>query len=176
MIVRIASALLLAWMLGFAWFAVGLPGPADDRITDAIVVPTGGAGRVNRGVALLARHRARRMLLSGVDRRVRPSEIAETFDATPAMVACCIDLGREAVDTRSNGEETAAWIRARGYRSVRLVTTDWHMARARFELARQLGPDVTIVADGVPSEPGFLSLLTEYNKYLLRRFTAPFGL
>jgi uncharacterized SAM-binding protein YcdF (DUF218 family) len=176
MIVRVLAALVLAWLGGFVWFAVGLPGPADDRVTDAIVVPTGGAGRVNRGVDLLARHRARRMLLSGVDRRVRPSEIAESFDASPALVRCCIDLGREAVDTRSNGEETAAWVRAHGYRSVRLVTTDWHMARARFELARLLGDDVVLIADGVPSEPGLRVLLTEYIKYVLRRLSGPFGL
>jgi uncharacterized SAM-binding protein YcdF (DUF218 family) len=56
------------------------------------------------------------------------------------------------------------------------VTTDWHMARARFEMARLLGNDVVLVADGVPSEPGFRVLLTEYTKYLLRRLTAPFGL
>jgi len=175
-ILRAAAALLLAWLLGFAWFAVGLPGPADDRLTDGIVVPTGGAGRVSRGLTLLERHRAKRMLVSGVDRRVRPQELAASFGAPLALVDCCIDLGREAVDTRSNAEETAAWVRAHGYRSVRLVTTDWHMARARFELARLLGRDVVLVQDGVPSEPGLMALLTEYNKYLLRRFTAPVGL
>lgn len=176
MIARIAALLLLAWMLGFAWFTIGLPGPADDRVTDAIVVPTGGAGRVRRGLALLERHRARRMLVSGVDRRVRPREFAASFGAAPALVGCCIDLGREAVDTRSNAEETAAWVRAHHYRSVRLVTTDWHMARARFELARLVGREVTLLRDGVPSEPGLGALLNEYDKYLLRRLTAPFGL
>jgi uncharacterized SAM-binding protein YcdF (DUF218 family) len=175
-IVRLAAALILAWMLGFAWFAIGLPGPQDDRLTDAIVVPTGGPGRVKRGLVLLERKRALRMLVSGVDRRVKPHELAASVGAPTALVDCCIDLGREAVDTRSNGEETAAWIRAHHYRSVRLVTTDWHMARAKFELARLLGKDVVIVADGVPSEPGLKSLLTEYNKYVLRRVTAPFGL
>jgi len=176
MIVRIAAGILVAWMLGFAWFAIGLPGPLDDRVTDAIVVPTGGAGRVKRGLDLLEQRRARRMLVSGVDRRVKPHELAASVGAPTALVDCCIDLGREAVDTRSNAEETAAWVRAHRYRSVRLVTTDWHMARARFELARLLGDDVVIVADGVPSEPGLKSLLTEYNKYVLRRVTAPFGL
>ena len=175
MILRVAAALLLAWLLGFAWFAIGLPGPADDRLTDAIVVPTGGAGRVQRGLTLLERHRARRMLVSGADRRVQPHELAASFDAPPALVDCCIDLGHEAVDTRTNAQETAAWIRSHGYRSVRLVTTDWHMARARFELARLAGP-VVIVEDAVPSEPGLAVLLNEYDKYLLRRLTAPFGL
>lgn len=176
MIVRLGAGLLLLWMLGFAWFAVGLPGPLDNRMTDAIVVPTGGPGRVKRGLDLLEQKRARRMLVSGVDRRVRPHELAASVGAPTALVDCCIDLGREAVDTRSNAEETAAWVREHRYRSVRLVTTDWHMARARFELARLLDNDVLIVADGVPSEPGLKTLLTEYNKYVLRRVTAPFGL
>lgn len=176
MILRLFSALLLIWALGFVWFAVALPAPADDRVTDAIVVPTGAANRVRRGLALLQRHRAKRMLVSGADRRVKPHELAASFGVPAALVDCCIDLGREAVDTRSNAEETAAWVRARHYRSVRLVTTDWHMARARFELARLLDRDVLLLGDAVPSEPGLMSLLTEYNKYVLRRMTAPFGL
>lgn len=176
MILRLVCALLLVWALGFAGFAVALPGPADDRLTDGIVVPTGAASRVRRGLALLERHRAKRMLVSGADRRVQPHELAASFDVPAALVDCCIDLGREAVDTRSNAEETARWVRARHYRSVRLVTTDWHMARARFELARLLDRDVLLLGDAVPSEPGLMSLLNEYNKYLLRRLTAPFGL
>lgn len=176
MILRLASALLLVWALGFAGFAVALPGPADDRITDGIVVPTGAASRVRRGLALLERHRAKRMLVSGTDRRVQPHELAASFGVSAKLVDCCIDLGREAVDTRSNAEETARWVRARHYRSIRLVTTDWHMARARFELARLLDRDVLLLGDAVPSEPALMSLLTEYNKYLLRRVTAPFGL
>ena len=176
MILRLFAGLLLVWALGFAGFAVALPGPADDRVTDGIVVPTGAANRVRRGLALLGQHRAKRMLVSGADRRVKPHELAASFAVPPALVDCCVDLGREAVDTRSNAEETAAWVRARHYRSVRLVTTDWHMARARFELARLLDRDVLMLPDAVPSEPGLMSLLSEYNKYLLRRVMAPFGL
>ena len=176
MIARALAALLLVWALGFVWFAVALPEPADDRVTDAIVVPTGAASRVRRGLALLERHRARRMLISGTDRRVRPHELAASFGVPAALVDCCIDLGREAVDTRSNAAETAGWVRSHHYRSVRLVTTDWHMARARFELARLLDGDVLLVGDPVRSEPELMSLLTEYNKYVLRRLSAPLGL
>ena len=62
------------------------------------------------------------------------------------------------------------------YHSVRLVTTDWHMARARFELAHVLDADILLVADAVPSQPGLVLLLKEYNKYLLRRGAALFGI
>lgn len=176
MIRRLAAALVLLWALGFALFAVALPGPADDRMTDAIVVLTGGPGRVDRGLALLAAGRAKRMLVSGADRRVRPRELAAVYGASVGLVRARVDLGRQAVDTRSNAEETAEWLRRNRFRSVRLVTTDWHMPRARYELSRVLGDDIDVLADGVRSEPGFRALLTEYTKYLLRRIAAPLGL
>lgn len=175
MIIRFFAALLLLWMLGFGWFAVALPGRAPDVSTDAIVVLTGGPGRVQHGLALLRAKKAKRLLVSGADRRVTPRELADAYHVPRALVACCVDLGDEAVDTRSNAEETAAWLDRRGYRTVRLVTTDWHMPRARYELSRVLGPDVRLIGDAVKSEPELGVLFKEYNKYLLRRFTAPFG-
>lgn len=174
-IVRLLSLLLLGWMLGFAWFAIAIPGPADERVTDAIVVVTGGPGRVQRGLALLREKKARRLLVSGANRRVQPAEFAEAYDVPRALVDCCVDLGQDAVDTRSNADETAEWMAARGYRSLRLVTTDWHMRRTRLELARALPPGIEIVGDAVRSEPGLSALFKEYNKYLLRRLAVPLG-
>ena len=176
MIRRIFGTAILLWALGFALFAGLLPRPAGAQKTDAIVVPTGGAGRIGRGLALLQAGQAKRMLVTGVDRRVRPVELANVQGAPLALVACCVDLGREAVDTRSNGEETARWIARHKYKSVRLVTTDWHMRRARFELEQATGGQLDIVSDAVRSNPGFATLLREYNKYLLRRSAALVGL
>ncbi|WP_076068855.1 YdcF family protein [Sphingomonas montana] len=179
MMVRLGALVLLVWALGFVWFAVALPGPGPESgpngQTDGIVVVTGGPGRIPRGTALLQAGHARRMLISGVDRRVRPRDLTAEYGVPRRLIACCIDLGDESVDTRSNADETAAWVGRHRYRSIRLVTTDWHMARARFELVRVLGRDVTVVPDGVRSEPGFLVLMTEYTKYLLRRISAPLG-
>jgi uncharacterized SAM-binding protein YcdF (DUF218 family) len=52
---------------------------------------------------------------------------------------------------------------------VRLITSDWHVRRARYEFRRVLGPKYRLETDGVQSEPSFLTLFGEYNKYLLRR-------
>ena len=176
MIARILGLVVLLWALGFALFALTLPRPADDRATAAIVVLTGGAGRLDRGLDLLARHRAQRLFLSGTDRMVRKSELAVRTRQPLALFDCCVDLGRESVDTRSNAIETARWLRAHHYASVRLITTDWHMPRAHADLARQLGPDpIVVVPDAVRSHPSLLTLFTEYNKYVLRRIAAPFG-
>ncbi|MEQ6333372.1 YdcF family protein [Sphingobium sp. MK2] len=176
MIVRLFAVSLLGWMLGFIWFAVLLPQPLDSRPTDAIVVLTGGAGRIDRGIALLEAKTAKRMLISGVDRSVRPGELAAEYDTPEALFACCITLGREAIDTRSNAIETARWLERRDYKTVRLITTDWHMRRAALELRQALPAQVAIVYDAVPSRPSLTILVREYNKYLLRRGAALLGI
>lgn len=175
MIVRLFSAALLVWLLGFAAFVFALPGPADLRATDGIVVPTGSSDRIRRGLALLGDRHAKRMLISGVDRRVKPAELAEAYHVPRRLIACCVDLGYEAVDTRSNAEETAGWVRRHRFRTVRLVTTDWHMRRARYELSRLLGREIEVVGDAVKSDPSLTALFKEYNKYVLRRVIAPLG-
>lgn len=176
MIRQILGLTAIAWLLGFAWFMLTLPGPLDNRHTDAIVVPTGGPGRIDRGIALLKAGAAKRMLVTGVDQGVRPIDLAIAYRTSPKLFACCIDLGREAVDTRSNAEETRDWVRRHGYRSVRLVTADWHLRRARLELTYALGTKVQVVGDGVPGAPRFLLLLAEYHKYLVRRVALGLGI
>ncbi|MFM6853849.1 MAG: YdcF family protein [Sphingopyxis sp.] len=176
MIRRVISALALVWLLGFVWFALLLPQPLGDWRTDGIVVFTGGPQRIDRALDLLQAGQARRLLISGVDRDVRPVELAATYHRPLALFDCCIALGREAVDTRSNGEEVAGWVRRRGYQSIRLVTTDWHMRRARLEVERALPSDITVVVDAVPSRPSFATLWIEYNKLLLRSVSALIGL
>ncbi|MBO9379318.1 YdcF family protein [Sphingomonas histidinilytica] len=177
MIVRAAAAALLLWIAGFMAFALFLPQPAPDGVvTDGIVVMTGGRGRVERGLRLLEAKQAKRLLISGADRRVRPHELAVQFKAPMALVECCVDLGHESVDTRSNAAEAAGWIARRRYTSIRLVTSDWHMVRARFDLRNATGDGLEIVTDAVPTEPGLIDLVREYNKYLLRRIAALIGI
>ncbi|MEG3181575.1 YdcF family protein [Sphingomonas sp. LT1P40] len=176
MIRRVSALLALAWALGFALFMLSLGKPVDTGVkTDAIVVPTGGPGRIDRGIALVQAKAAKRMLITGTDPTVRPIELAVEYKAPPRLFRCCIDLGHEAVDTRSNADETAAWVREKNYKSVRLVTADWHMPRAKLELSYALGSDVEIVGDGVRTNPRFTMLLREYHKYLVRRIVLLFG-
>lgn len=163
---RILALLLAIYGIGYAIFALTLPKPAGDERTDAIVVLTGGPGRLERGFDLMRRRLADRMLISGVQRTVRPAELIAHYRVDPGLFSCCIVLGREAVDTRSNAEEVGAWVARRRIRSVRLVTSDFHMLRARYEIGRRLG-DVTIVADAVPTDHDLRQTFVEYNKLLL---------
>jgi uncharacterized SAM-binding protein YcdF (DUF218 family) len=161
--------ILLAYGIGYAAFAAMLPSPAGDERTDAIVVLTGGSGRLERGFDLVQRGISRRMLISGVERTVRPNELAEAYDVDPRLLQCCVVLGRESFDTRSNADEVSRWVQRRRIRSIRLVTNELHMPRARYELRKRVGNRLTIVQDAVPSEPDFKEIYVEYNKYLLGR-------
>lgn len=176
MIARLLGIVAILWCLGFAAFMVMLPRPMNGSTTDAIVVPTGGAGRIDRGLALLRDHQAKRMLVTGVAPGVRAVDLAREYRTTAAIFDCCIDLGGEAVDTRSNAEETAAWVKAHRYRTVRLVTSDWHVPRARMELGAAMGSGVLILGDGVPSTPRLATLVNEYNKLILRRIALWIGI
>ena len=167
---RVLSFVFLVWVIGFLWFAVALPRPAEEAVrTDAVIVLTGGPGRIARGLDILAGGQADKLLVSGVDSEVRPQEFAAEFGVSPRTMACCVTLGFTAVDTRSNAAETAKWVAQNEVRSLRLVTTDWHMRRAAGELYRTLPATVTVVRDAVPSQPDLGTLFLEYHKLIASR-------
>ncbi|APG63412.1 hypothetical protein LPB140_00115 [Sphingorhabdus lutea] len=177
MIRRVLAFILLVWILGFAWFGFALPQRADNKVrTDAIVVLTGGTGRIEPALKLLENGAAKRLLISGVDRDVKPGELAAEYDREMAIFDCCIDLGFESVDTRSNALETARWASVHGVKSIRLVTNDWHMRRARLELDLSMPNGVKITNDALPTHPSLFQLFKEYNKYALRLIASLIGI
>lgn len=168
MIRRTFSSLALIWVLGFLWFAIFLPRPAGDAPTDGVVVLTGAGGRIEHGLSLLDRRLAPRLLVSGVDSEVRPTEFAAEYHIAAERMRCCLTLGYESVDTRSNAREAARWIARNKVRSVRLVTSDWHMRRAAYDLAQMAPPGVIVIEDAVPTQPSFYVLFLEYHKLIAR--------
>lgn len=166
MIRRVLAALFLIWVFGFIWFAMFLPGPAGAQKTDAVVVPTGSGGRIARGLDVLRKHEAKKLLVTGVDPEVRPGEFAAEYKVERALMTCCITLGSDAVDTRGNAQEAANWVTANKVKSIRLVTADWHMRRAAAELGYDMPAGVTVLRDAVPSALPLSRLFLEYNKFL----------
>jgi len=171
MIARLGALLLLFYALGFVLFAftLGRPAAADAPATDAAIVLTGGPGRIEHAIEVVKDHRARRLLVAGVDPSVTKPDLARRIPGSRSWLACCVDLGSESVDTRSNAEEAGRWLSRHNYKSVRLITSDWHMRRARYEFEKALGGKYELITDAVRTEPSFLTLFGEYNKYLLRR-------
>lgn len=171
MIARFGSFLLLLYALGFVLFAftLGRPAQANAQPTDAAVVLTGASGRIEHAVDVLRQGKARRLLIAGADPLVTKADMMRRIPTGAQVIKCCVDLGSESVDTRSNAEEAGRWLAQRHFASARLITSDWHMRRARYEFHKVLGDKYRLVPDAVRSEPRFLTLFGEYNKYVLRR-------
>lgn len=168
----LAFVLLLAFLLGFALFVREARAfkPAASPSADAIVVLTGGPGRVATGVALLEAEKGERLLISGINPGSPVADIASAAGASQALFACCVDVGADAADTEGNALETAGWASERGYDSLIVVTSDYHMPRALLELQAAM-PDTRLVAHAVAAPAPWSApdearrWLTEYVKY-----------
>jgi uncharacterized SAM-binding protein YcdF (DUF218 family) len=172
-------ALACAWCGGLVWFANTIPDTPEDQseATDAIVVLTGGSQRLKSGLDLLADGKGKKLFVSGVYRSTDVAALLHTARQSPDALQCCIVLGHEADNTLGNATETALWVSRENYRSLRLVTANYHMRRALLEFSRAM-PGIRIVPhpvfpEGVKRErwwawPGTLGLIVgEYDKYLL---------
>lgn len=162
-ILATASVVAAAWAVGLVYFASTLPygQPDETARTDAIVVFTGGSLRLEAGLRLLSAGKAEKLFVSGVHRGVDVEELKRVWKQAPKTVDCCIVLGYEADDTAGNARESADWVKQEGYRSIRLVTADYHMPRSLVEF-RKLAPDVTVVPH--PVHPSHVKT-REWYKY-----------
>lgn len=147
-----AFVVLGALLAGFLTFSVHVSGlePDADASGDAIIVLTGGEGRLAVATELLERRAGSRLLISGVHPDVTPDELRAAMGTSARLFDCCVDLGREAADTTGNAIETAGWVSERGYDRVLIVTSDYHLPRSLLEMRARM-PDVELVAYPVRS-------------------------
>jgi uncharacterized SAM-binding protein YcdF (DUF218 family) len=175
----LVGALLVVWLGGFAWFVGSSLWIGIDRAspTDAIVVLTGGKARLETGLELLAAGKAGKLFVSGVNPAVDRDTLLRALGPAAKREACCIVLGHAADNTVGNALETAGWMQQEGYRSLRLVTSWYHMHRSLLEFSRVM-PRVRVVAHPVFARDndsdgwrGWLAsgqrVFAEYNKFLV---------
>jgi uncharacterized SAM-binding protein YcdF (DUF218 family) len=177
-IVAALAMVFVAAAVGFVGFLSQLRGVElkPDRRADGIVVLTGGSSRVSDAMELLAAGYGLRLLISGVHPASGASDISRSLSENQSLMNCCVDLDRSAINTRSNASETRRWARERGFKSLIVVTSNYHMPRAIVELSHAM-PDVqlipfAVVGDKWRDEPWWTSgatlrlLLSEYAKYV----------
>lgn len=133
-------SLALGGFLAFAHHVDGLR-PADDiPVADGIVVWTGkGGGRLQAGADLLAAKKGERLLISGVHESNASPQIKDLTGLSDDLMACCLDLDYLAKNTIGNARETASWAEVLGYDHILLVTSAYHMPRAKLEIANAAG-------------------------------------
>ena len=172
------AIMFVAAAIGFVGFLSQLRGAETKpaRHADGIVVLTGGSSRVSDAMELLADGYGKRLLISGVHPTNAASDISRSLSDNQSLLGCCVDLDRSAVNTRSNAAETRRWAHEQGFKSLIVVTSNYHMPRAIVELSHAM-PDIALIPFAVVGEkwrdePWWTSgatvrlLLSEYVKYV----------
>ena len=172
---------LMIWTSGLLAFADRIarltpaPPPAP---ADGVVALTGGSDlRLRVATSLLEDGMGRRLLVSGVNHQVSRERIWSVTGAAKPLFDCCVDLDFDAADTIGNAREAARWAHSMGYRSLILVTADYHIPRAALELKAVLPearisvyPVVTPDLDArhwPDTSDGARRMVAEYMKYLV---------
>lgn len=181
----IITALFCAtlWAIGLGWFVTQIPRtplPPETK-ADAVIVLTGGSGRVEYGLQLLANDQAKILFISGVGNEVSLADIVRQGDLVSRQVLEPVAqekiiLGREAFNTIGNADESVRWIKENNYHSILLVTANYHMPRSVAEFSEVM-KDVAIIPAPVFTEHFSTTnwwiekevrpiLLSEYHKFI----------
>jgi len=173
--------IVVLWAVGLWAFSVRVDQstpPADPAPADGVVALTGSSNaRITAAMKLLEDGKATRMLVSGVNPEASRADIKDVAKATRRYYDCCVDLGFQATDTVGNARETQGWMRAKGFKSLIVVTSDFHMPRAMLELHEAL-PDAKLTPYPVKTDDldsshwwrsgdGARRMMVEYCKYLV---------
>lgn len=173
------AAVLVAGFFGFAEGIATATPPQDPR-ADAIVALTGDSARIDGALKLLKEGRATRLLISGVNPSVTSADLANLVAADLRdELGCCVDLGRQAIDTVGNAAETRDWAAAHGFSSLIVVTSNYHMPRSMTELTGTM-PAIVLIPFPIANpdlrfpdwwrDPATINLLLrEYGKYLVAK-------
>lgn len=178
-IIKLLLVMFLAWFIGLIWF-VGFKLEQTTLDTygksDGIVVLTGGVGRIDAGIAAFDIGLGKRMLISGVNANLAAPTIFNAYGVSPnncddVEIAeqntqmKCITLGRQALDTKGNAVEAKQWAEKNGFKSLMLITSEYHMRRALMELEQE-APELEITPFVVETKLKWSSIALEYTKYL----------
>ena len=168
------SAFSVLYLGGFFLFCYDITRMTPDLSlplkADAIVVLTGGAGRVSTGLGLLEQKKGKRLLITGVHTDVKPREILPSTHLP-------VDLGYHAQNTLQNAQEARAWAFDHGYKSLIIVTSSYHMRRSLLEFSQRLD-EISLIPYPVSPTPQKLSQIAlgqawiQYGKYILAQARA----
>jgi uncharacterized SAM-binding protein YcdF (DUF218 family) len=172
------AAAIIAFGIGFVRYISMVPMeeiPFNGN-ADGVVALTGGPDRIGDAAELVATGHGQRLLITGVNPTTKMEELIKLMPRYEQVFTCCTDLDRSAVNTIGNAVETRRWAREKGFTSLVVVTSRFHMPRALAELENQL-PSVTlipypVVTEKQKSEPWWSNLPAtraaafEYLKYV----------
>lgn len=149
-----------------------------DIHTDAVVVLAGGRGRVEEGVRLYREKKGDYLFLIGVDPMVKKQDLFRERDGE--NLADRVFLEKASRNTLENALYGRELITRKEIRSIRLITSRYHMKRATLIFRQVLPKDIAIYPHPVDSRNlreewwshggSFRLLFGEFYKYCLFRF------
>jgi uncharacterized SAM-binding protein YcdF (DUF218 family) len=169
---------IFIWLLGFFWFVIFLDTSQDLASLpkgDGIIVLTGGSGRIAAGIEALQKGYGKKLLISGVNNSIASETIYHAIGDNGPLSECCIDLGREALDTTGNAREAAFWAAKQNFKSIILITADYHMPRTVIEF-KAYKEQFQITHLSVKTDVSWATLALEYSKFLVSLFLLEIGL
>lgn len=147
--------------------------------TDAIVVLTGGRGRIEEGVRLYREHQAGYLFLIGVGPSVRKSDLFKERKGEGGGEGVFMEkVSRNTLENALYAREMID--KKKDIGSVRLITSRYHMKRAMLIFRNTLPAGITIYPHPVDSRnlkeewwshgSSFRLLFSEFYKYCMFRF------
>ena len=177
----------LIYLLGFVYFALTLEyGPEyKNEQTDAIIVLTGETKRITESIEELNKGNSPKLFISGVylqsplskliDKTILGLQKSGKLKTTPDSLKSKISTGK-AENTIENALESAVWVKKNNVETIRLITSFYHMPRAKLLFQKYL-PNAVIIYHPISFSQSRITTLfnahmlglifSEYNKYLL---------
>ena len=144
------------------------------KISPNMIVLTGGSNRIKQtlDLFLLNHNENHNLLISGAGTGFSKKTILKLIKKTPKnlkILNCCITVENQSTDTYSNAIESYKWIKKNNFKSITLITSDYHMPRALMEFKQKLN-DIRITPLSLKSElsdpvSNFKVNLFEYLKF-----------
>ncbi len=172
-------ALLVAG--SFAYWLFHFPSQYSGETAEAIIVLTGGSGRLKAGAMLLKDKKADALLISGVNVRLSDKGLFKQMPVLDKKLKKDVSIGREAENTKGNAIEAKQWMTENNYDTAIIVTSYWHMERAMLEFSHIMEDKefiaYPVLADdylskgryGYLSKDMLLLLFKEYCKLNMRK-------
>ena len=148
---------------------------------DSIVVLTGDKFRISKGMEILSNGIGEKLLLSGVNKNIKLTNIKNEFPKYKNFFDCCVEIENISSNTFENSRETFLWLEKNKYNSVLIVSSDYHMPRAKLEFEKFLNTKNTYYHpvnsnNNLKAIGKIKKLFLEYVKYMRTYISLAVGL
>ena len=110
----------------------------NEKIYNNLVVLTGGTNRIKDTLKTFFSNKPNKinLLISGAGKGFSKKTLKNLFSSeiiSEEIVECCIEIENKSKNTISNAVETLKWVKKNNFKTITLITSDYHMPRAIIE-------------------------------------------